>query len=68
MFTIAINGAAGRMGKRLVALAAEDGDLRIGAALEATGQAVIGQDAGLVAGAAAVNSKITDHLVSGPRR
>jgi 4-hydroxy-tetrahydrodipicolinate reductase len=47
---IAINGACGRMGQRLVALAQEDPQLVLGAALEAPGHPRLGQDAGEVAG------------------
>ncbi|MFO0926737.1 MAG: 4-hydroxy-tetrahydrodipicolinate reductase [Gemmataceae bacterium] len=48
---LAINGAAGRMGQRLVALGMEDPALEIVAALEAAGHPKIGQDAGELAGA-----------------
>ena len=48
--TIGINGAAGRMGRRLVALGSEDADLRVVAAVEHGGSAQLGQDAGAVAG------------------
>jgi 4-hydroxy-tetrahydrodipicolinate reductase len=47
---IAINGAAGRMGQRLICLAREDAELRLGAALEFPGHPRLGQDAGEVAG------------------
>lgn len=47
---IAINGAAGRMGQRLVALAAEDAGLEVVAALESAAHPRLGQDAGEVAG------------------
>jgi 4-hydroxy-tetrahydrodipicolinate reductase len=47
---IAINGAAGRMGQRLVCLAQEDRELSLGAALEFPGHPKLGQDAGEVAG------------------
>jgi 4-hydroxy-tetrahydrodipicolinate reductase len=47
---LGINGAAGRMGQRLVALAAEDKELTLGAALESPGHPRLGQDAGEVAG------------------
>lgn len=47
---IAIHGAAGRMGRRLVALAAADKSLAIVAALEAPGHPHLGQDAGMMAG------------------
>lgn len=47
---VGINGAAGRMGQRLVALASEDHELSVGAALESPGHPRLGQDAGEVAG------------------
>jgi 4-hydroxy-tetrahydrodipicolinate reductase len=48
--TIGINGACGRMGQRLVALAREDKDLALGAALENARHPQLGRDAGEVAG------------------
>ncbi|MEX0702778.1 MAG: 4-hydroxy-tetrahydrodipicolinate reductase [Planctomycetales bacterium] len=47
---IAVNGAAGRMGRRIVALAHEDPALDIAAALEAPGSPHLGADAGELAG------------------
>ncbi len=47
---VAISGAAGRMGRRLVALTLEDAELELAAALETAGNPVLGQDAGLLAG------------------
>jgi 4-hydroxy-tetrahydrodipicolinate reductase len=47
---LAINGAAGRMGQRLVCLAREDADLTLGAALEASTSPAIGRDVGEVCG------------------
>ncbi len=47
---IGIHGAAGRMGRRLVALAVEDPQLRLAAALEAPKHPQLGMDAGRVAG------------------
>lgn len=47
---IAIHGAAGRMGKRLIALAAADEHLELAAALEAPGHPQLGEDAGIIAG------------------
>jgi 4-hydroxy-tetrahydrodipicolinate reductase len=47
---VAIHGAAGRMGQRLVALGIADPDLEIAAALEAPLHPRIGQDAGTIAG------------------
>ena len=47
---IAVNGAAGRMGQRLVALAGQDSELQLAAALESPGHPRLGTDAGLLAG------------------
>jgi len=47
---LAINGAAGRMGRRLVALGTADPELRIVAAWEAAQHPQLGADAGLLAG------------------
>ncbi|MBN2474742.1 MAG: 4-hydroxy-tetrahydrodipicolinate reductase [Pirellulales bacterium] len=47
---IAIHGAAGRMGQRLVALAAADPELLVVAALDAPSHPRLGEDAGTVAG------------------
>lgn len=50
MIDIGINGAAGRMGRRLIALAGEDPDLRVTLAWEHAEHELLGQDAGVVAG------------------
>ena len=64
---IAVSGAAGRMGRRLVALTLEDPELELAAALESEGHPAIGQDAAVLAGlgrecgvklAAALNAKV----------
>src|SRR3954447_15383588 len=47
---IGINGAAGRMGQRLVHLAHHDKGLALGAALESPGNPHLGRDAGEVCG------------------
>jgi 4-hydroxy-tetrahydrodipicolinate reductase len=47
---IGINGAAGRMGQRLVCLSREDSELALIAALEAPGHPRLGQDVGEVCG------------------
>ncbi len=47
---IGINGAAGRMGQRLVALAAEDPELEVVAAVEHAAHPKLGTDAGTIAG------------------
>jgi 4-hydroxy-tetrahydrodipicolinate reductase len=47
---VGINGAAGRMGQRLVHLIGEDNDLTLGAALEASNHSRLGQDIGEISG------------------
>jgi 4-hydroxy-tetrahydrodipicolinate reductase len=50
--TIAIHGAAGRMGRRLVALGSADPQLKIVAAVDSPSHPELGRDAGLLAGIA----------------
>ncbi len=47
---LVVNGAGGRMGRRIVALASEDPDLSVVGAVEAAGHPALGQDAGTLAG------------------
>ena len=47
---LAINGAAGRMGLRLIHLASTDSDLQLAAAIELTSHPNTGKDSGIVAG------------------
>jgi len=51
MTTIAVLGAAGRMGAALIRCAARLPEVRLAAAIEQPGHPAIGQDAGLLAGA-----------------
>jgi 4-hydroxy-tetrahydrodipicolinate reductase len=60
--TIAINGAGGRMGQRLVALAKEDGGLKVVAALDAPGSPALGRDAGELAGVGPVGVSVGAEL------
>jgi len=60
MIRIAVNGAAGRMGRRLVALIAEEKDLRLVAALEQAGHPDLGRDAGELAGCGALGVAVRD--------
>lgn len=60
---IAINGAAGRMGRRLIALGAADPQLTIVAALESPANADVGRDAGLVAGSSALGVTMAAELL-----
>ena len=57
---LVVVGAAGRMGKRIVSLAAETGEFDIVAAVERQGHPDIGKDAGLVAAAGPINVKLAD--------
>jgi 4-hydroxy-tetrahydrodipicolinate reductase len=59
---IAINGAGGRMGQRLVALAKEDHALQVVAAIDAPTAPVQGRDAGEVAGIGKFGVPITYDL------
>lgn len=60
---IAIHGAAGRMGQRLIALAHADAELTVAAALEAAGSAALGCDAGEVAGVGPIGVPLATELV-----
>lgn len=64
---IAFNGAGGRMGQRLVALAKDDADLKIVAALDAPGSPLLGRDAGEVAGVGHIGVPITAELALSPK-
>jgi len=59
---IGINGAAGRMGHRLVALTAADDDLALGAALEVAEHPLLGRDAGMIAGVGMLGVPLTAKL------
>ena len=59
---IGINGAAGRMGQRLIALGHEDPALQITEALEHKGHPDFGKDAGLVAGIGEIGHVLNDDL------
>lgn len=56
---LAIHGAAGRMGKRLVALASGDPGLAVAAAIDSPSNPCLGQDAGLLSGGAALGTLLT---------
>ena len=47
---LVITGAAGRMGRRIIALSADDRDVQLVGAMEAAQNAAIGTDAGELAG------------------
>lgn len=56
---LAIHGAAGRMGQRLIALGSADADLEIVAAIEHSSSPALGQDAGIVAGAGNIGVELS---------
>jgi 4-hydroxy-tetrahydrodipicolinate reductase len=64
---IAINGACGRMGLRIVQLAHEDFEIQIGAALEASWHPRIGQDIGEIAGIGKIGVAVQSDLPLEPR-
>ena len=59
---IAVHGAAGRMGRRLVALGSADEGLSVVAALESAGHPQLGEDAGVVAGAGQLGVALSSTL------
>jgi 4-hydroxy-tetrahydrodipicolinate reductase len=61
---IAIAGAAGRMGRTLVGLLPQHGELKLAAALEHPQSPHVGSDAGLLAGVVAAGCAITSDLAS----
>lgn len=61
-FRLGINGAAGRMGRRLVALSQEVRELSLVAALDAPDNAEIGRDAGELAGVGKLGVAISGEL------
>jgi 4-hydroxy-tetrahydrodipicolinate reductase len=67
MTTIAITGAAGRMGSRLVALARQSGDLEIVGAIERPDYPGQSKDAGEVAGIGTIGVPITVDLRPTPQ-
>lgn len=59
---VAVSGAAGRMGKRIVSLAHEHPEIDISGALERLGNPLLGSDAGEVAGIGRIGVAITDNV------
>lgn len=61
-YRVAVNGAAGRMGQRIVALVAQDDELDLAAAIDAPDSPVLGRDAGELAGIGQVGVPIEAEL------
>ena len=62
MINIAVIGAAGRMGRRIIVNAVESGNFKIAGAVEWENCPLLGQDAGTVAGTGELGVKITASL------
>jgi 4-hydroxy-tetrahydrodipicolinate reductase len=65
--SLAVVGAAGRMGQRLVALAKEDPELKLVAAVDRAEHPMIGRDAGDVAQVGAIGVPLSADLIATPR-
>src|SRR5512146_3556409 len=61
MIKIAVCGAAGRMGQRII-IAAREAGCTVSGALERPGHELVGQDAGLIAGCGPLGVAISDDL------
>jgi 4-hydroxy-tetrahydrodipicolinate reductase len=59
---VGVNGAAGRMGQRIVALTFQDPELYVGAALEAADNPEMGRDVGEIAGIGSIGMPVTAEL------
>jgi len=66
MISLAVNGAAGRMGRSLVALVAAQEDLSLCCAIERGGHPELGKDAGLLAGVGELGVPIGECLSGTP--
>ena len=62
MVRIAVCGSAGRMGRRVIALAHEDTEVNIAGAVEKPGNPAIGCDAGEIAGVGRLSVPVVDDL------
>ena len=63
-YSIAVHGAAGRMGQRLVTLISQNKDASVGAAVEMPGHPRIGCDAGEIAGCGLIGITVADALTT----
>ena len=61
---LAVHGAAGRMGRRVVALALEDSCIKLDAAIESSSCPLLGQDSGTVAGCGNAGVDLSDQWSS----
>ena len=66
MIKLAVSGAAGRMGRRIVALGCESNDFEVVAAMESAGHKLLGQDAGVLAGLGEIGVALDDKVTAKP--
>ena len=66
MLKLAVTGACGRMGQRLVALGRESGDFQIAAALESEDHPMLGRDIGAIAGIGDIGVTVGHELAETP--
>jgi 4-hydroxy-tetrahydrodipicolinate reductase len=59
---VAVHGASGRMGRRVVAIVAETADVALAAAIDRGSASMVGQDAGALAGLGTIGVSLTDRL------
>jgi 4-hydroxy-tetrahydrodipicolinate reductase len=64
LIRLTVHGAAGRMGQRIVALAAKDPQLSIVSAIDAPGSPSAGRDAGELAGIGKLGVPVTTEVIS----
>jgi len=64
MANIVVSGAAGRMGKRIIALSKEYKDIRLVGAVERRDHEDIGRDIGEIAGLGRIDIKLTDDITT----
>jgi len=64
MLRIAVHGAAGRMGRNLVAACHEHPELVLGAAIERSGSEALGSDAGVLAGVGELGVAVSEDLAA----
>lgn len=62
MIRVVVSGAAGRMGRQVIAAIADDEEMSVSGALEAAGHPALGRDAGACAGLAENRVIITDDI------
>lgn len=60
--TLVVKGAAGRMGRRIIALAVEEGHFALNAAVDAPNHPDLNKDAGILAGVGQLNTPLTAQL------